>query len=226
MVGLKKVQNSIYINLRYSRGYTAEDAAKEAEVISRGLLGDVYDTLTGVTVAYGYTPSKYWYFREQGYSHEEVLSVYGGVSYKGDTTLTMSKLYKLGYTNEDICYAFEHNVDLFEYKPYTVGVVDHLGNTFKGLGAMAEHYGLSLSTLTRRLEQDWSLEDALTMPVKKYKSIKVDHLGKEYPTFKAMCKAYGLETSVVYKRLNVLKYSLEDALTIPKHGVGCKILQH
>ena len=206
MVGLKKVQNSIYINLRYSRGYTAEDAAKEAEVISRGLLGDVYETLTGVTEAYGYTPSKYWYFREQGYSHEEVLSAYGGVSYKGDTTLTMSKLYKLGYTNEDICYAFEHNVDLFEYKPYTVG--------------------LSLSTLTRRLEQDWSLEDALTVPVKKYEAIKVDHLGKEYPTFKAMCKAYGLETSVVYKRLNVLKYSLEDALTIPKHGVGCKILQH
>jgi len=82
---------------------------------------------------------------------------------------------------------------------------------------MADAYGLSVKTLTYRLENGSSLEEALTMPVTP--SIACvscrDHLGNEYPSISAMAKAYGITYHVLKSRLKKKGRSLEEALTMP-----------
>ena len=46
---------------------------------------------------------------------------------------------------------------------------DHLGNNFESMGLMCESYGISVGTFQARLQRGWSLQDALTIPVKKGK---------------------------------------------------------
>lgn len=46
---------------------------------------------------------------------------------------------------------------------------DHLGNKFESIGLMCESYGISAETFQARLQRGWSLQDALTIPVKRGK---------------------------------------------------------
>ena len=101
-----------------------------------------------------------------------------------------------------------------------VPVEDHLGNKFESKQDLAQAYGLTLCTLHYRMSKGWSLEDVLTKPVNSYTPVTEDHKGNKYPTFKAMCDAYGLPEHVVSRRLTHYKFSLEDALTKPKHKRG------
>lgn len=210
-----------YCSLVYNKQLNVNEALELTLEISRGLRGEIYTTITEMVATYNYTTSTYWYFRSMGYSHLEVLEI-GGFTYKGKYKVRISNLYKYGYKDEDICKAFALGIDLFEYLalPKGRGVEDHLGNIFKTKKAMALHYGLNETLIEKRLRNGWSLEDALTKRPKVYHAIVEDHLGNKYPTFKAMCNAYGLPEHVVSRRLTHYKFSLEDALTKPKHKRG------
>lgn len=92
--------------------------------------------------------------------------------------------------------------------------VDHLGNRFKSVSALAKNYGISLCGLTLRLKRGMTLEEALTEPISATKrGVKcTDHLGIEYSSKCEMCKHYNISHQTLKGRLN-LGWSLEKALT-------------
>lgn len=97
-------------------------------------------------------------------------------------------------------------------------VKDHLGNTFNTTLEMCRHYNISSSVFhSRHKLKNWSLEDALTTPVRDTKKKKPceDHKGNTYPSILAMCQAYNLAPSLFYYRQKTLHWSLEDCLTTP-----------
>lgn len=91
--------------------------------------------------------------------------------------------------------------------------VDHLGNKYLTSKSIAEAWSITPVLFKKRLNRGWTMEDTLTTPIPKVKSVK-DHLNNEYASFKQMCDTYGLQTSVVRSRL-YLGHSLESALTTP-----------
>ena len=97
-------------------------------------------------------------------------------------------------------------------------VKDHLGNTFNTILEMCHHYNISSSAFHGRYNiKKWSLEDALTTPVRDTKKKKPceDHKENTYPSILDMCQAYNLAPSLFYYRQKTLHWSLEKCLTTP-----------
>ena len=91
---------------------------------------------------------------------------------------------------------------------------DHLGNTFRSLNAMCKHYEITKSAFTHRIKHNWSLEQALTQPVKISCTSCVDHLGNQFESIKAMCKHWNITASIFKHRMKY-NWTLEKALTTP-----------
>lgn len=79
-------------------------------------------------------------------------------------------------------------------------IKDHLGNEYKSLKALAEHYNIDYDVLRMRLRRGVNLELALTLGVTKGIPC-TDHLGNEFPSRTAMAKYYGLREVVLKMRL-------------------------
>lgn len=93
---------------------------------------------------------------------------------------------------------------------------DHLGQTFQSHSAMCRHWNIDSKLVFRRLEDGWSIKDALTTPsiplnLRRVKKC-VDHLGHEYCSQIAMCRAWGINY-VTYLNRRSRKWTLEEALT-------------
>ena len=97
-------------------------------------------------------------------------------------------------------------------------MTDHLGNEYSSIQEMCEAYGITRKRFYKRFHlYHWSLEDALTKPVRennKDENIIKDHLGNEYASKVEMCKAYDI-TPVNFNHRISYGWSLEDALTVP-----------
>lgn len=89
-------------------------------------------------------------------------------------------------------------------------VKDHEGKEYASVTAMAEAYGLSLSTFRQRLKYGWDLKKTLT--TKAGRRPVRDHLGNEYASTRAMAETYGMSRKTLRKRLED-GWSLERALT-------------
>jgi len=99
---------------------------------------------------------------------------------------------------------------------------DHLKNRYSSLENMCKAYGIAREAFMSRINNGWSLEDALTTPIRsKSKFESIDHTGKEYNSLDEMCKHYNISKATLYARLN-RGMSLEDALTIPVDKIGIK----
>lgn len=74
---------------------------------------------------------------------------------------------------------------------------DHLGNKFNSEREMAEYWGISYNTYRARKSGGWSLEKALTTPVRVFWSNKecVDFKGKTFPSIRCMAEEYGVSFS-------------------------------
>lgn len=90
--------------------------------------------------------------------------------------------------------------------------MDHKGRRFACKTAMLQHYGVDTSSFNGRLNRGWSLEKALTVPVKRHGVY--DHIGKFYVSVTQMCYAYGIYTNLYYLRRKA-GWSLEEILTTP-----------
>ena len=96
---------------------------------------------------------------------------------------------------------------------------DHLGNIYssvKDMCNMYKHYDITEDAYRSRLKLGWTLEEALTTPVRDLSVY--DHLGNKYPNIKTMCKHYGITDSAYQSRLK-LGWTLEETLTTPLHSV-------
>lgn len=98
---------------------------------------------------------------------------------------------------------------------------DHEGNEFKSLSDMCKHYGIGIQTFRMRMRYKWTLERALTQPIRYFIKCK-DHEGNEFNSELEMCRYWHITLSTFRSRMS-RKWSLKDALTIPVLGVGASI---
>jgi len=98
------------------------------------------------------------------------------------------------------------------------------GQTFISIAAAARHYGVNEQNVWQRVQQGWSIEQALELTDKpdrvtsRGKSIEID--GVSFPSIFAAVKKLGLNYATVQERLRN-KWSYEQALGIaapPKRG--------
>ena len=81
--------------------------------------------------------------------------------------------------------------------------VDHQGRAFENFEQLAKHYAMCPDTLKHRLKSGMSLEEALTMPVRRGQHVACkDHQGNVYYTFTDMCKVWGVKYYTFIARLN------------------------
>ena len=115
-----------------------------------------------------------------------------------------------GWSKEDALSKEARNIT------YAPVFVDHLGNTYKNQQTMCEHYKIEQDVFFRRKEHGWSLEDALTKPVREKNNdpILIDHLGNVFLSQSKMCEHYKIDISTFRWRISK-GMSLEDALTTP-----------
>lgn len=90
---------------------------------------------------------------------------------------------------------------------------DHKGNIYQSLKSMCEAWKTNASRVAYRLNKGWSIEQALTVPVK---GTCKDHLGNVYANYHEMCKVYNIKVSVFVSRKKK-GWTLEQALTLPRH---------
>ena len=89
---------------------------------------------------------------------------------------------------------------------------DHKGRTFESFEQLARFYKMCPDTLKHRLKGGMSLEEALTMPVRRGQHVACkDHLGNVYYTFTDMCKRWQVKYSTFIDRLN-RGLSIEECL--------------
>lgn len=92
------------------------------------------------------------------------------------------------------------------------------GKVYSSYSKLARRYGVSHTTLLKRVREGTSLEDIIS----EYENTKiVDHLGKEYKTEKEMFTAWSI-TRNAYAHRKDLGWSLEDILTTPVRSLRSK----
>lgn len=94
----------------------------------------------------------------------------------------------------------------------TLPTTDHQGRAFESFEQLARHYAMCPDTLKHRLKKGMSLEQALTMPVRRGQHVACkDHLGTVYYTFTDMCEHWGVKYTTFISRLN-RGLSIEECL--------------
>ena len=110
-------------------------------------------------------------------------------------------------------------------------VKDHLGNEYETKKELCKAYNISVYTVRNRLNNGFTLEDALTMPVKRgggTREIYVecyDHLGNHFNTITAMCRYWNVNP-VLYQNRMRIGWSVEDALTKPEKEMKKECTDH
>lgn len=92
---------------------------------------------------------------------------------------------------------------------------DHLGNTYNSLREMCKHWGIDYSVFIGRMSTGFSLEKALTTPVREKNKARVDHLGNKFANTQDMCNHWKVNIKVFRARIKY-GWSLEEALTNKK----------
>lgn len=94
----------------------------------------------------------------------------------------------------------------------TLPTTDHQGRAFESFEQLARHYAMCPDTLKHRLKSGLSLEEALTMPVRRGQHVACkDHQGNVYYTFTDMCNHWGVKYSTFISRLS-RGLSIEECL--------------
>lgn len=101
---------------------------------------------------------------------------------------------------------------------------DHKGNEYKTVADMARAWDKSPKLVRRRLQDGWSLEDALTKDAKPVKRTYHDHLGNEYESLEQLAETYNIHRTTLITRLKTM--TLEDALTMPVQDHSRYVTDH
>ncbi len=93
---------------------------------------------------------------------------------------------------------------------------DHLGNVYKCKADMCKAYGIKLELFRKRINQGWTLKDALSTAEKINETdwtVK-DHLGNKFKSQNAMLAHYGVSSGCFWARRRK-GWSLKDSLSGP-----------
>jgi len=222
------IKRNCFIN-RMQRGWSLEDAlTKPVHGRVEDHLGNKYDTLLEMCKHYNIPYNIFKYrIRIYGWSLEDALTV----PYEAD-------MYRDHLGNEfqsikDMCKHYKISTRTYFYrirKGYTLEEaltiqirklhsgkqsIDHLGNTYESVKSLCDHYKIPVSTYLNRLRGGWTVEDALTVPIRNISYEKsTDHLGNKFRSVKEMCRYYSIDCATYYHRI-ASGMSLGDALTKP-----------
>lgn len=97
--------------------------------------------------------------------------------------------------------------------PSTETYTDHKGNNFNSLNEMCEYWGITYSTYKNRIENDYSLEEALT-PNSICRGKYTDHLGNTFTSLQKMCDHWNIYPRTYQYRISQ-DWTVEKALTTP-----------
>lgn len=98
-------------------------------------------------------------------------------------------------------------------------IMDHKGNNFQTVKDMCEYYNIDPFTFYKRIENNWSVEKALTTSSIKSSSPeenRTDPFGKVYDTVVDMCKAYNINYKVYINTISRGSSKEEALRLIPK----------
>lgn len=98
--------------------------------------------------------------------------------------------------------------------------IDHLGNVYDSISDMCKAHNVKYSIYRDRIKAGWSIEKALTTPVRRKlinTLVVTDHLGNEFKNISDMCNYYNINISTYSNRIHN-DWTLKDALTIPVRG--------
>lgn len=98
-------------------------------------------------------------------------------------------------------------------KPLTCKpITDPKGRRFDSRTDLANAWGIDIHTLLLRTKSyHWSLEKALTTPLRSWRGKLTDHEGREFPTLTKFCQFWGVAKRTVRKRL-ALGMGMKDVL--------------
>ena len=105
------------------------------------------------------------------------------------------------------------------YKMSIIKCTDHLGNKYASIKEMCRCHNIPYSTFISRIQHNWSLKDALTIPYDKtypHKTKPIDDgFGNQFDTVNEMC-AYHQVKPVTYRKRIRKGMSVKDALSPQK----------
>ena len=88
---------------------------------------------------------------------------------------------------------------------------DHLGNRYNSIEEMCQAYSINKETFYTRTTKGWSIEDALTKPIKKMHMGAIKYRGITYSNFTELCESFNMKPTVVQQRIK-LGWTLDRAL--------------
>lgn len=148
----------------------------------------------------------------------------------GNTFVTIKKMAEhYGVSSSSISF-YQNDPEkltrLLEGKPVRTSVKDHKGTIFNGLNEMLTHYGIPYGVYRqRRKKLNWTLEKALTTPIRKKQNTFTDHKGNTYASLKNMAKAYAIDLGLLTTRLQH-HWPIEKALTTPARKITKTATDH
>lgn len=96
-------------------------------------------------------------------------------------------------------------------------IVDPEGREFISFKAMCAYHKVNYSVFKSRFrDRGYSLVDALS-PTSTIATSSFDHLGNEYSNNREMAQAYNISVKLFEKRYYEYKWSIEEALTLPRN---------
>jgi len=95
---------------------------------------------------------------------------------------------------------------------------DHLGKRYSSLSEMCKAYDIKVDTFQRRINvYEWTIEDALTTPVKANGGqYCYDHQGRRFKSEALMCRHWGTNRKTYRYRIQQ-GLTVEEALTREAH---------
>jgi hypothetical protein len=212
---------------RLKKGSTLKEALTKPTASAPHIdhLGNVYNSFSEMCREYGIKPKSGFSRTGRGWNTEDTLTV--DISVRDALLVNMFGTRFASWEEAEDHYCLsriallgrhEKGIDLdvpgMGSKPHK----DHIGNEYANISEMAKHHNMGINLVHGRLSRDWSVDRALTQPVRlvgpNQTKVCVDHLGKRFESLSERARAYGLHPSVIRARLKS-GYTLEEALTKP-----------
>ncbi len=217
------------VKYRLKKGWSIEKALTEpnARVVTDHK-GEIYPSLEEMLKIYGINRNVYYDRMRRGWNKEKTLTepvknngwydgkiVFHGKQYRSISELcdcygiSYKKVITRLWRGYDLEKALIPRVVHSNWKKS----VDHKGNEYPSFNKMCKQYDQCASVVRSRLDNGWSLQEALEKSTNKKIDKKQYFInGKKYDSLKSVCMDYGLNPSVVAGRMKRNNIPIEKAL--------------
>lgn len=205
-----------------SKNFVDDLVLKKSKILFRGKLYSSYNTLAK---AVGLSSGYIYNCLSEGKTIEEIVDGYESnfvTDHKGDkfpSVVDMCKHWGISknayYRRLSRGWSLERVLSspIKEVRKGT-SYVDFMGNVFPSVSSLAKEYGVSISVITRLLNEGKTTEELTYFLSKRLEGefMYEDHLGNKFPSYSKMAEAYGINARLFATRRN-RGWTIEEALT-------------